>query len=581
MKTPKSHVKSKSITRLRQVCALLLLLLSAGGTALAENPIYVTARPSPSGGGANPDGTYNDNGFGNDTSAKSTVPDAPPRTGSRYFGVAFTSTTPDLGVVITPVLGTPGAVYQVFHTYSSAAGNVSADVVLGVTNTAGCTLSFASADKFQAAFGDSTWRSLGFLTNNAGSATPTITFYYQSGTVDAGADLRLEVDCFRFNLLSPCLAVAVPHVVGPLATNLSTVTVAGVATNATSVAAYQDKGSGMVKIGQLSVTNPGPTVAVPVTGLVKGARVSATQTVLGTEGCVQLSGTMVGGGANPRMRVAFSIRETPDAGPVGAAGTRTGDIHFLGASSLLGGAPGDGPVLYPSNTWQTLTLQRGPDYTTPTNTSIKWNSVSGDPAGTLNDIITPWGILEAIAIAIDDLTDTGPYDLYIDNLQNGTTVFQTFEGAVAGTTGYGFRPPDFSGSTSAYLLSAPAQAVVSSAAADTGTKSLRVQFQWNGTNDNQWLRLTTFSIGDPMVNLDDPISIRFLLLPPGSTPTPPARPALSVAKTAGQVVLTWPGAHNLQTANLVNGPYTNVPGVIVGPYTNSFVEPLRFFRLAN
>jgi hypothetical protein len=581
MKTPNFQTNVKGTSRLIKLCAIAMLSAAGVATLMAENPIYVTARPTPSGSGANPDGTYNDNGFGNDTSAKSTVADAPARSGSRYFGVGFTASIPDLGVTITPVLGTPGGVYQVFHTYSSAAGNVSADVILGVTNTAACTLSFTNANQFQAAFGDSTWQSLGYLTNDTGSTTPTITFYYQSGTVDAGADLRLEVDCFRFNLFSQCLSVAVPSVVGPLAAGLSNVTVAGVATNATSVAAYQDSGGGMVNIGHLAVTNPAATVLVPVTGLVKGARVSATQTVLGTESCVQAAGTMVGGGANPRMRVAFSIRETPDTGPVGAAGTRTGDIHFLGASTLIGGAPGDGPVLYPSNTWQTVTLQRGPDYTNPTNSSIKWNSATGDPAGTVNDIITPWGILEAIAIAIDDLTDTGPYDLYIDNLQNGSTVFQTFEGAVAGTTGYGFQLPLFSGSSSGYLLSAPNQAVVSNGAADTGTKSLHVQFQWNGTNDTQWLRLTTYTLGDPMVNLSDPISIRFLLLPPGSTPVPPTPPRLSVASMAGQVVLNWPGAHNLQTATAVSGPYTNVTSVIVGPYTNTFVEPLRFFRLVN
>lgn len=108
-----------------------------------------------------------------------------------------------------------------------------------------------------------------------------------------------------------------------------------------------------------------------------------------------------------------------------------------------------------------------------------------------------------------------------------------------------------------------------------------MQFQWNGTNDTQWLRLTTYQLGDPMVNLSDPISIRFLLLPPGSTPIPPTPPRLSVANMAGQVVLNWPGAHNLQTATAVSGPYTNVTSVIVGPYTNTFVEPLRFFRLVN
>ena len=83
------------------------------------------------------------------------------------------------------------------------------------------------------------------------------------------------------------------------------------------------------------------------------------------------------------------------------------------------------------------------------------------------------------------------------------------------------------------------------------------------------------------MNLDDPISIRFLLLPPGFTPTPPPRPVLAIARTAGQIVLNWPDAHNLQTATVVSGPYTNVPSVILGPYTNTFAEPVRFFRLAN
>ena len=209
MNTANSRAKIKTTSRLTKLCAVVLLSAAGATMLMAENPVYVTARPTPSGDGPNPDGTYNDNGFADDTSAKSTAPDAPPRSGSRYFGVGFTSSTPDFGVTITPVLGTPGGVYQVFHTYSSAAGNVSADVVLGVTNTAGCTLSFTNADKFQAAFGDSTWYSLGYLTNDPGSATPAITFYYQSGTVDSGADMRLEIDCFRFNLLTPCLNVAV------------------------------------------------------------------------------------------------------------------------------------------------------------------------------------------------------------------------------------------------------------------------------------------------------------------------------------------------------------------------------------
>jgi len=163
--------------------------------------------------------------------------------------------------------------------------------------------------------------------------------------------------------------------------------------------------------------------------------------------------------------------------------------------------------------------------TTQTDSSIQWY-----PDSNINPDALPgdWGILESIAFAIDDLTDTGPYDLYIDNLQNGTTVFQTFEGAVAGTTDYGFRPPGYSGTSSGGLLIPPDIGEVSSSAADTGTKSFHVQFQWKGTNAASWLRLTTYFPagspipgGNPMVNLNDPISIRFLLLPVGATPVAP------------------------------------------------------------
>jgi hypothetical protein len=44
-------------------------------------------------------------------------------------------------------------VYKVFHVYSSAAGNVSTNIILGVTNNDGCTLSFSQTDKFQRSFG--------------------------------------------------------------------------------------------------------------------------------------------------------------------------------------------------------------------------------------------------------------------------------------------------------------------------------------------------------------------------------------------------------------------------------------------
>jgi hypothetical protein len=235
----------------------------------------------------------------------------------------------------------------------------------------------------------------------------------------------------------------------------------------------------------------------------------------------------------------------------------------------------------------------GANPVTPTNIqttpSILWN---GTPAGSTT-IATKWGVIDAIAFSIADATDTGPYDLYIDNLQNGATVFQTFETAPAGTTDYGFRVPNFSGSTSGNILAAPNVGVVTNTVADTGTKSFRVAFQWQSTASTKWLRFTANNVNNPQVNLDDPISIRLLLQPVGATlPAAPTAPTLSARNVGGKAVLNWTGGHRLQTSVNVPGIYTNVPqvlsanvwtnitlGAFLSPWTNTFTEPTRFFRL--
>jgi hypothetical protein len=449
----------------------------------------------------------------------------------------------------------------------------------------------------------------------------------------------------------------------------------------------------MVAIGSKTTGITAGNNLVTVAGLVKTALVAATQTVAGQESCVPATGIMVGGGANPSIHVAYSIRETTTAGPVGTVGDVTSaNIHFLGATTVSGGSPVGALVLSPSTSWQTVTLQRGsesipnsanaagtvadgPGYNPDDSVTIQvfayrtlhgdtiysateaqsspvtsndvfvanwtWDTVAGAQgyrllrdlnAGGYNDYVdvpansysdansgwtagntvTPkttqtdpsvqwnptvsntnnlpgqWGVLDSINFAINNLDDTGPFDLYIDNLQNGATVFQTFEGAVAGTTDYGFHAPSYSGSTSGSLLTAPDVGIVSNGAADTGTKSFRVRFQWSGTNATKWLRLTTSSLsgnpmGNPVVNLDDPISIRVLLLPVNAIPVPPPPPTLSISQSAGNGVLNWTGAHNLQAAPKVSGTYTNIPGVITGPYTDAGTPTSgqRFFRLVN
>jgi hypothetical protein len=681
------------------------ILLSLTSLALIQSVVladvvYITARPQPSGAGANPDGTYAEIAIvGSDTSATGTGAGAPVHAGCRFFSNSFSNTTyalsfPNPAVRLTPTLGVVGGIYQIDHNFSSTAGNVSTNISLTVTCSVAGTLSFTnSGTNFIRASGNpaNQWKTLGYVTNDIASSTPSIDFYYESGHVSAGANQRLLMDTFRFTLVQPCLSVPVVGVTGPLSTNVNQVVVTGVSGTATNVFVYQDSGAGMVIIGSKLTGVTAGNNTVTVSGLVKNARVSATQKINGQEGCVPTSGLLVGGGANPAIRVTLSLRETASTGPAGTAGsTASANLHFLGATGTSGGAPTNGLIVNPSTSWQTVTFNRGTlrldnvtglastiadgpgynandtvtlrvyayrtgpangiifysptaaqsttvtsndtfsvnwtwnpvadaegyrllrevnlngytnDYTdvvgvnnlvdanntwigglgvvTPThsqtNASIQWNPTQSNPT----NIATAWAVLDSIALSMDDAAEnTGPYDLYIDNLKNGPTTWQTFEGAVSGQTDFAFRAPSFSGTTSGNMLSAPDQGAVSNGASDTGTKSFRVRFQWSGTNVHRWIRLTTSGVGNPQVNLDDDISFRLLLLPVGSSPVAPPAPTLTINQVGADQVLTWTDAHRLQASSLVTGTYTNT-GVILAPWTNTFTEPQKFFRLVD
>jgi hypothetical protein len=699
---------------------VFLLLSALAATPAVADTVYVTATCSnvtataDCPGKINPD--LNSSGtpvyadlLAGLTTAVSAKPDGPATPGARYISslTTFSNTTPDNpGITINPDLGVAGGVYRLYHIFSSAAGNVNTNAVLGVTNLSGCTLSFSQTAKFQTSYGTSVsgknvYQFLGYVTNNADALSPKIGFYYLSGYIgSAGAGFRFLVDTFKFVLDNPCLDVPVVGVTGPLAANLGSVVVTGVTNTATQITVYQDSGSGMLPIGSLTSGIVNGNNSVPVSGLVLGARVAATQTVNGHEGCPPTAGILVGGGANPPVRICLSIRETPSTGPAGTPGVTTNsNIHFLGASAVSGGAPTDSMIIYPSNDWQTVTFTARSGIATPAHAAgaaanivgsgyaandsvavqvfayqatpltgvtvyspvgaqtaavtsndvfvVNWTwdavpgadgyrllrnvngagynefvdmagannftdennawsggntvtpvlaqtlpSISWNPNTTIhNNIATTWGILESLAITPADDTDTGPYDLYIDNIQNGATVFQTFESAPAGTTDYTFRAPSYSGSTSGNILAAPNVGMVVNNAADTGTKSFRVQFQWQVLN--KWLRLTTSGVNNPQVDLDYPISFRLLLQPKGAPlPTPPPAPTLLISNQGGKKVLNWIGGHRVQTSVNVAGPYTNgiqvlntnmwtniTLGGYLAPWTNPYTEPTRFFRL--
>ena len=564
-----------------------LLPLAAVVSALVITPVhadiyYVTARPQPSGAGANqtncPSCDYTEVSVTlGDVGAKSSVTGSPSRSGCRGYLASALLTNPSAGVDIAPKLQGAGAVYQVDYTFSSAAGNVSTDAVFSVTGT-GCTPSFATTDKFQSKYGTNGWLLMGYITNDVGNANPVLSFRYLSGDITAAnpPNHRWLIDCFRFTLVTPCLSVAVPNVVGPLAAGAaSKVTVTGVNASATAVTVYQDSGSGMVPIGT-ATTGIAATTIVNCTNLVKGAQASATQTVGGQESCVQNFGTLVGGGANPRLRFALSVRYAPAlTGPIGANGTGTSCIWYLGATNVLSGsAPGDAKnVLYPSNTWQTLIWQRDSVSNSPPDNAVIWNN-SGCGA-TLDG---QYGILESLAIAQDDISDTGPIELYIDNIMNGGTVIQDFESAALGTAAT-FEPPSYSGTTSANILSTPNVSMVTNSTADTGAQSLRVSFQFKTLGSNQWVRLTTSAAAgtpNPEIDLTQPISMRVLMLPVGATIV--TSPKMSVSQSNGQVTINWNGIFRLQYKNSLSDANWTDTGVTNGPYLTT-AAGARYYRL--
>lgn len=524
---------------------------------------------------------YNDNSFGAYTTAKSTAEGKPTTAGAHYFSTSFTNnSSPELGITLSPVLSVPGGVYRIHHVFSASAGNVSSDVVLGVTNTAGCTLSFTNTDRFQAAYGNSTWQFLGYLTNDPGSANPVITFYYQSGTVDAGAQRRLLVDTFRFSN-EFCLDVPVVRPSGPIATNLSTVGVTGASTEATKLTVYQNSGSGMVAIGSTNVSNPTGTVQVPVSGLTKGGQVAATQTIGGQEGCVPPNGIIVGGGANPSVRIAFSIRSNPAlTGPVGAAYTGPADIFFLGsAGTLAGAAPDGGAVLHPSTNWQTVAFTRGDPYA-PTDPYVIWNAATSG----LTDFLGDFGGFDGLGIACEG--DTGPIEMYLDDLANGTNgIVQNWETPDAGTEKYQFNYPSYSGTTAGFILATPNVSVVTTNVAFNGQKSLKVSWQFNGMETNRWLRLVTSgatnvnAVANPLLDLNQPISIKVLLLPPGVTLTPSQPGPITIKRNGNRVELSWAGSFQLQSSTKVDGTYTDVPGITNAPYSVEIGTESMFYRL--
>ncbi len=111
--------------------------------------------------------------------------------------------------------------------------------------------------------------------------------------------------------------------------------------------------------------------------------------------------------------------------------------------------------------------------------------------GILDSAAAPWYVLEHVTIAIDPADPkAGPYTVYLDDLSNAGTIFESWDAAANGSQ-LVFRQPTFSGSTGGNLTSSPNLAATSDVDSYSPSKADRLEFQFVDNAPGRWIRLTT------------------------------------------------------------------------------------------
>lgn len=370
-------------------------------------------------------------------------------------------------------------------------------------------------DMFQRSKPNHIWVHVGYITNT--TFNPTIKLQHVSGDIDDNAHATLDTgqrwytDAIWFELIDACVGVASQvGIDGPLVQGQTFVNVTGVAAGATNVTIYVNN----VEVAQTNSTGPGFTagnLTVIVPALNKGDKITAGQTKNGCTSLVPTSGPTVGSG-NAQVRAFLScLQNSAFTGPIGTPGTNGFTANYFlkgtGFAAAFGTAPTGGEPLPPGTCWQTVTF------------------TSSDPAllsggGNLS-ITDPFCALGGLVFSIDDTSETGPYEIYIDQIKNGDTVIEDFEGYTNGDVKT-FTVPSAAGNPapgSTYLPS-PNSSVVSQNNAFDGTNSCRIQWQWTDSSNIRWAHiLATNTTGKvyPQLDTAKPVTVRYLLLPVGET----------------------------------------------------------------
>lgn len=518
----------------------VLALLALGVTSLWAENVFVTAFKGTTANSSDnsfcppscTSGSVSATGSSASSSASPTpVISASERRARFGFAAGCTWSVTPTDITMVPATGIPPAgytftalqnlgTYKIYYTKGTS-GSGSADMVVNMTATGGDLADASGAlatsvplTCFQASAPNNTWIHIGYITNN--TLSPTITFTHASGAISATA--RMYLDAIWFEYFGPCTGVA-PEVKaeGPLAQGQTYVNVSGVAAGATNVTVYADT----VEIGATNWAAgfAAGVVQVPVSALVKGTTIKAIQKKANATGGACSSdpgaGGLVGGGPNARLTTYLGCwKNSTNAGPIGAnSSAPPGNVYpyFLKSSGVIanyGSAFSGGPELTPSECWQMISFQNGLDDATDLNDN---SHVTNTDA---------FCSLESLAFSIVD-ADTGPYDIYVDSIMNGDTMIEDFESYAVDTTNT-FATPYAASVPIApnHYLSAPNSSTISANHAFDGTKSCRIQWQWSTEGNIRWARtIANAATGKryPQLDTKKPITIRYLVLPVGST----------------------------------------------------------------
>lgn len=193
--------------------------------------------------------------------------------------------------------------------------------------------------------------------------------------------------------------------------------------------------------------------------------------------------------AQSSLTISIAVRETETGGDVfngvGSTGTTGGGIEWVNL---------DVPTIPVDGSWTNLSFNLTSDPITAfAGTSA--NSILEGTFGVLEHvrILNSGGIQDPLEITIDNITNTWTDQ----NGQQQSVNFGDFEGFLD-LDEVVFQEPSFSGSTAGNILTQPfSTSGVDNYVASIGSSGCAVNFQFVDNTPTRWVRLTTFSTGQP------------------------------------------------------------------------------------